>query len=114
MPPYSRPPEFRLEDAIVDAIVCSCMANSGLVCGATPFLHIVWEDPFDGETWFGFACTTHARLLDEFTPLQTHEPTSECGMPDSSWDFTANTCRSDDGIAEETSAVVEPAPLAAR
>lgn len=109
----SRPPTFRLESGVFDAIACSCVADSGLVCGATPFLHIAWEDPFDGETWFGFACTTHARLLDEFTPLQTHEPTSECGDPDSVWDFTANTCCSDDEIAEETSVdVAELTPAA--
>ena len=110
----SRPPDFRIENGSFNAVACSSVADSGLVCGATPFLHIVWEDPFDGETWFGFACTAHARLLDEFTPLQTHEPTGECGMPDTLWDFTANTCCSDDEIAEETSVDVEQPIEAAR
>jgi hypothetical protein len=77
---------------------CTCITDSGSVCGAEPFLHVAWKDTRKGLE-AGWACTEHAGALEAFQPLRVHEVGADCGMPGHWWDLETNRCRCSDQLS---------------
>ena len=98
------PPFF---DLYVPERACSrAISNDGRPCGRDPFLHVAWQDTPEGIE-AGWVCSHHARELDRWKPLQTHEPGPDCGMPGALWFTDENVCRvPDEGVGEETVGVM--------